>query len=306
MKRHTPVQVHVFKAARLAIVINLLELLSILALSAYILSDGLHNAMKGMYGDLTILALAVIAGAGAIVDIRDALTARSASVKLQGLDETVEQMTDLNRALRAQRHDFLNHLQVVYSLMEMREYDEAGKYIDQVYGDIRAVSGALKTSCPPVNALLRAKMTECEQQKIAVSVDVHAAWQKLPLPSWEMCRVLSNLIDNAIDAMRGQENAKLTIHLLEDLQSVSFRVENNGPDIPDNIGRHIFDAGFSGKGSGRGMGLYIARETLREAGGDIAYESGGGRTVFSGFVPKVSEKPEKAGESACAGGKAVL
>ena len=290
MTKHTSVHVNVFKAAQLAIIINALELISIVALSAYILSDGLHNAMKGIYGDLTILALAVIAGVSAIVDIRDAVTARSASVKLQGLDETVSQMTDLNRALRAQRHDFLNHLQVVYSLMEMKEYDEASKYIDQVYGDIRAVSGALKTSCPPVNALLRAKMTECEQQKIAVAIDVHAAWQSLPLPSWEMCRVLSNLIDNAIDALRGQADARLTIRLKEDLQSCSFSVENNGPAIPEETGRHIFDAGFSGKGTGRGMGLYIARETLRAAGGELQYTSGEGVTAFFGFVPKSAEK----------------
>ncbi len=290
MTRRIPEHVNVFKAAQLAIIINALELVSIIALSAYILSDGLHTAMQGIYGDLTILALAVLAGVGALVDIRDAVSTRSASVKLRGLDETVEQMTDLNRALRAQRHDFLNHLQVVYSLMEMKEYDEASKYIDQVYGDIRAVSGALKTSCAPVNALLRAKITECEQQKITVTLDVHAAWQSLPLPSWEMCRVLSNLIDNAIDAMRGQQDARLTIRLQEDLQSCSFSIENNGPEIPEETGKHIFDAGFSGKGSGRGMGLFIARETLRDAGGDLHYESGDGTTRFFGSVPKSPEK----------------
>ncbi len=290
MTRIMPKRVNVYKAAQLAIVINALELVSIIALSAYILSDGLHTALKGVYGDLAILTLAVVAGVGAVVDIRDAWTARSASVKLRGLDETVEQMSDLNRALRAQRHDFLNHLQVVYSLMEMKEYDEASRYIDQVYGDIRAVSGALKTACAPVNALLRAKMTECEQQKITVTLDVHAAWQSLPLPAWEMCRVLSNLIDNAIDALRGQADARLTIRLKEDLQSCSFSVENNGPAIPEDTGRHIFDAGFSGKGTGRGMGLYIARETLRAAGGELTYQSDGDGTAFLGFVPKSAEK----------------
>ena len=294
MTGRIPEHVNVLKAARLAIIINALELISIIALSAYILSDGLHTALGGIYGDLTILALAVIAGAGAIVDIRDAITTRAASVKLRGLDETVEQMTDLNHALRAQRHDFLNHLQVVYSLMEMKEYDEARRYIDQVYGDIRAVSGALKTSCAPVNALIRAKMAECEQQKVDCVLDVHAAWQNLPLPAWEMCRVLSNLIDNALDALRGQKDKKLVIRLQEYLQYCSFSIENNGPAIPAETGRHIFDAGFSGKGEGRGMGLYIARETLREAGGDLKYESDAGKTRFYGTVPKKTpEEREK-------------
>ena len=155
-------QLNVRKAALYSIVINALQIAAVVALAVYILNDGLNQALRGALGDLVVLLLAVVVTWGAVMDIREAYKAVKLSFKLRGLDETVSQMADLNTALRAQRHDFLNHLQVVYSLIEMGEHQEANQYIEQVYGDIQSVSKALKTACAPVNALLRAKMAEAE------------------------------------------------------------------------------------------------------------------------------------------------
>jgi sensor histidine kinase regulating citrate/malate metabolism len=243
-----------------------------------------------------MLLLAVVVTWGAAVDILEAYRAGKLSFKLHGLDETVTQMSDLNVAMRVQRHDFLNHLQVVYSLIEMREYEEANRYIEQVYGDIQSLSQALKTACAPVNALLRAKMAEAKQRGVAVELSVHAVWENLPLPAWEMCRVLSNLIDNAMDALEGQASPRLLIALNEDVKSFSFEVKNNGPAIPEKNLNSIFEPGFSGKGEGRGMGLHIARETMRSESGDLTVESNEIFTAFRGFIPKpLMTKEEDAG-----------
>ena len=280
-------QLNLRKAALYAIIINSLQIAAVVALTAYLLLERDNYALlRGSVGAVILLTLALIVCWGAAVDIREAFNARRIGVKLRGLDETVSQMSDLNRALRAQRHDFLNHLQVVYSLIEMGEYPEANRYIEQVYGDIQSVSRALKTACAPVNALLRAKMAEAEHRGVPVELAVNALWEDLPLPGWEMCRVLSNLIDNALDALAGQAAPRLWITLEEDVKCFSFAVGNNGPAIPPNTQSAIFEAGFSGKGEGRGMGLFIARETLRAAGGDLTVESDAGATVFRGTVPK--------------------
>lgn len=113
-----------------------------------------------------MLVLTCIIVWGAAVDIREAVNAGNLSTSVSGLNETVEQMSDLNRALRTQRHDFLNHLQVVYSLMEMEEYDDAREYIKKVYGEVRSLSTSLRTACVPVNALMRVKLAECRDRGI--------------------------------------------------------------------------------------------------------------------------------------------
>lgn len=295
MKVKVHPQFNLRKAALYAIVINVLQILAMAALAIYILIDGVNQALQGLLGDLIVLTLSLVVAWGAAVDIREAIHARGMTVKLHGLDEIVSQMSDLNHALRAQRHDFLNHLQVVYSLIEMGEYSEANQYIEQVYGDIQAVSRVLKTACAPVNALLRAKIAEAEQRGIQVELSVNGAWSNLPLPAWEMCRVLSNLIDNAMDALAGHPTPRLTITLGEDVRGFSFTVENNGPAIPPETQAAIFEAGFSGKGEGRGMGLFISRETLQAVGGDLTVKSDAASTAFSGTVPRT---PMTSGEPA--------
>ena len=286
-------QFNIRKAVTYVIVINALQVLAVVALAVYILYDGVNHTLNGPLGAAVVLMLAAVVSAGAVMDIKEAYKAGKMSVKLSGLNETVTQMSDLNIALRAQRHDFLNHLQVVYSLIEMREFEEANKYIEQVYGDIQSVSQALKTACAPVNALLRAKMAEAEQRGIRVELSVHAVWDSLPIASWEMCRMLSNLIDNAMDAMSETRNPTLLITLCEDVKSVSFEVKNNGPMIPEKLCSSIFEAGFSGKGEGRGMGLYIARETMRSCQGDLTVESTPDFTAFRGCVPKAIKYGEE-------------
>ena len=157
--------------------------------------------LSGMAERLLICAVAFVVVWGALLDIRDARNARKIASQSEMLEDAYTQLEDLNGTLRAQRHDFKNHLQVVFGLIEMGEYKEAQDYIERVYGDVQLVSRALKTASPAVNALLAAKAADCEERGIRMEVRIRSAWQGLALPGWEMCRVLGNLIDNAIDAM---------------------------------------------------------------------------------------------------------
>lgn len=298
MKTRVLETLNVKKAALAAIIINSLQIAAAIALVLFVLLDGNAETLRGITGTAVLLAMTFIIVWGAVVDIREGVRAERVAVKMGGLTETVDQMNDLNLALRKQRHDFLNHLQVVYSLMEMKEYGEASAYIEQVYGDMQSVSRALKTRCAPVNALLRAKLNEGESRRIKMTADISAAWENLPVPAWEMCRVLSNIIDNAFDALKDTRAPEIVITLAEDIRAYSFRIENNGPMIPDNSRRHIFEAGVSSKGEGRGMGLSIARETLEQAGGGLTFESDEKHTAFSGFVPKVAPQPRTKGNHA--------
>ena len=172
--------------------------------------------------------------------------------------------------------------------MEMEEYGEANAYIEKVYGDITSLSRVMKTANPAINALLRVKLASCEKQQIRVDLEIRSAWKDLPMPGWEMCKVLSNLIDNAADALAEVENRNLRIELKEDLHAYRFRIENNGPMIPVAQQKNIFHAGVTSKARGHGMGLFIVRNTLKNYGGDIQVESVPGCTAFEGYVPRGS------------------
>ena len=68
------------------------------------------------------------------------------------------------------------------------------------------------------------------------------------------------------------------------------QIRKMGNRPPEKNLTRIFEPGFSGKGEGRGMGLHIARETMRQAGGDLTVESSDAFTAFRGTLPK-SIKP---------------
>ena len=101
------------------------------------------------------------------------------------------------------------------------------------------------------------------------------------------------LIDNAMDALQEVDQRCLTITLTENLHHFCFTVANNGPMIPVQSQKAIFDAGVTGKGSGHGMGLYIVQETMKKYGGDISLSSTPEETSFSGYVPREIRNPEE-------------
>lgn len=204
------------------------------------------------------------------------------------IKDTLEKVEDLNRVLRAQRHDFMNHLQVVHGLMEMDEYDDAKDYIEKVFNDIQKVNRILKTSNPAVNALLEAKVIYSEKRGIKTNVNVSSQLKNIKIPGWELCRVLGNLIDNAIYAIQQNgEQGCITIDIYEDLKQYGFKIKDNGPQIQQNIIDKIFEVGFTTKGEkGEGMGLAITKEILTKYGGDIMVTSNKDNTEFEGWVPK--------------------
>ena len=283
--------VSVRKATNYAVVINALQIALILVmLVAIIVVPEIETSYKLLL-TLTVVASLVIVW-GAVVDIREALHTRKLLTQLDDMDDTIDAMSQFNNTLRAQRHDFLNHLQVVYSLIEMEEYQEANEYIEQVYGRITSVSRTMKTAIPAVNALMLVKAAACEKAGVQVEMNITSKWEALEaaMPDWEMCKVLSNLIDNAIDAMESipEDKRHLSIALAENVKQYTFRVENTGTPIPEDIRERIFIPGFTTKGDGHGMGLHIVCRTLKERGGDIQVESNNEQTVFSGYVPKQS------------------
>ncbi len=281
-------RIDVRKAAVSAVIANTLQIVAVALLAVMLYRDPAELDMHELRFAILLCALAVCWGA--LMDIGAALTSLRVRRHADELRETCERMEELNRTLRAQRHDFMNHIQVIYSLIEMNEPREACDYMDRVYGDIQRVNRALRTDSVAVNALLQAKLADCERRGIRMELDIRAAWKHLAMPDWEMCRVLGNLIDNAIDALRETPAPLLVVALSEDLKACRFAVKNNGPAIPAQTAAHIFAPGFTTKRTGQGMGLFIVQRLLREYGGDISLESEEGQTVFCGFVPNKKEE----------------
>ena len=171
--------------------------------------------------------------------------------------------------------------------MELDEYKDAKEYIEEVYKDIKKVSKVMRTSQPAINALLQAKMVDCESKSIDLNLNISTKLENIQIPSWEICRVLSNLVDNAIfELCRLKKSRKLSIDIHEELNNYVFIVKNNGIKIPEEIMHKIFQPTFTTKGEqGQGMGLAITKEIVEEWQGNIEVTSNDEFTKFTVKVP---------------------
>lgn len=277
------------KTTLLIILINLVQAALIAAVLLYIVDMGVGAELLS---DPWIIILLAVSAAAVIINSMTAFRNRAGFIRsgheFRLLEDTLARLEKLNTDLRAQRHDFMNHLQVVHSLIEMDEYKAAGEYIEKVYDDIQRVSRIMKTSIAAVNALLQAKLMTCEKHGIIMELDIRTQLKDLKIPSWEFCRVLGNLIDNAVYAVLESEDEKfIKVELSEDLDNYYFRVINRGAPIPDELTERIFEAGFTTKGDkGEGMGLAISRRIMDEYGGSIGLSAESDFTVFGGSIPR--------------------
>lgn len=274
------------KTAKTAIVVNILQIAAVIVFVIFLLVMLKIELQPAVMIVLIICALLSIAGA--IIDISDAVETLRREYSMNALLHTNQQMEELNQAMRKQRHDFMNHLQVVYTLIEMQETEEALAYLDRTYVNLSSVSRFLRTQNAAFNALLQAKSGVCEEKGIQFTMDIHSALGELCIPSWEFCSVIGNLIDNAIDAVSEVENPAITIRVNESVQAYLVHVDNNGPVIAENMREEIFTAGFSTKGENHGLGLAIAREIVCQYGAALALEPQE-KTSFVVTIPKTNQ-----------------
>jgi signal transduction histidine kinase len=118
-----------------------------------------------------------------------------------------------------------------------------------------------------------------------------------PVPAYpaELNQVWTNIIDNAIDAMRehGDGTGTLTVRTARDGDHVLVEFGDTGPGIPADIRQRVFEPFFTTKGVGKGTGLGLDvsyRVIVSRHHGDITVESQPGDTRFRVRLP-IAETP---------------
>jgi signal transduction histidine kinase/predicted Ser/Thr protein kinase len=100
----------------------------------------------------------------------------------------------------------------------------------------------------------------------------------------------SNLVLNALDACSGQDEPAVKVRLTRaDGESILLEIEDNGPGIPADLEKEIFQPFFTTKpsGEGNGLGLYLARQAAEKLGGTLTYSKSesGGALFKTQFIP---------------------
>jgi two-component system, NtrC family, sensor histidine kinase HupT/HoxJ len=99
-------------------------------------------------------------------------------------------------------------------------------------------------------------------------------------------QVIVNLVDNAMDAMRGVVMPELSVRAFRESNDIKIEISDNGAGMSDEILDRIFEPFFTTKrvGEGTGLGLWISYGIVREHGGELRAENraeGGARFSFA-------------------------
>ena len=120
---------------------------------------------------------------------------------------------------------------------------------------------------------------------VVVTRNYEGALPRICAYGGELNQVWTNLIDNAIDSMKGK--GELKIKTCKELDYAVIEIEDNGPGIPKDIQSRIFDPFFTTKkvGEGTGLGLDTVGRIVRRHHGFIEVESQPGQTSFTIRLP---------------------
>jgi two-component system sensor kinase FixL len=103
-------------------------------------------------------------------------------------------------------------------------------------------------------------------------------------------QVLTNLMRNAIEAMRDSPERKLVVRTHIEADQMCVDVLDTGPGIAEEVADRLFQPFVTTKAGGMGIGLSISRRIIQSHGGDLSYrrnEAGG--STFSFVLPIVQE-----------------
>ncbi|MCK6871442.1 sensor histidine kinase [Enterobacter roggenkampii] len=225
---------------------------------------------------------------GAITTFRDKTEVSQLMQRLDGMVNYVD-------ALRAHTHEFMNKLHVILGLLNIKRYDKLEEYILQTAHHYQTDIGTIqsKVKSPVVAGFLLGKINRAKEVGVTLTL---ADESQIPDTASEeqvavLITALGNLIENALDAMEGQQEGEIGLLLHYQNGWLSCEVSDDGPGIDPTQLESIFTKGFSTKGENRGVGLFLARQQIQNLGGDISVESEPG--VFTQFfvhIPWDSER----------------
>ncbi|MGH6634293.1 MAG: sensor histidine kinase, partial [Sphingopyxis sp.] len=105
-------------------------------------------------------------------------------------------------------------------------------------------------------------------QGIALDVEIENPAATVHADRVRLEQVLVNLLQNAVDAVHGEKNARITLHAYGS-DPVHIDVCDNGPGVPAELLPQLFTPFVTGRPDGLGLGLAIASDIMAEFGGTL-------------------------------------
>jgi len=148
----------------------------------------------------------------------------------------------------------------------------------------------------PIRNVLQVLGDQLRLENIEVTLHLDENISPILAHNNRMAQVVFNLVNNARDAIKQRNDDGLEIsprlidiHSFSDNSRVVFTVSDTGTGIPRHVRSRIYEPFFTTKetGRGRGLGLCIAGQVVKDYRGHIDFETEDGKgTTFKVSIPR--------------------
>lgn len=163
------------------------------------------------------------------------------------------EVENMYRQIRGWRHDYRNHIQVLKNYAASGDREALQRYLNELETDLNTVDIAIKTGNKMTDIILNSKISLARSKNIQVTVDASVP-VALTTAEIDLCIIIGNLFDNAIEACMGLPEEERFIRVYMDMKNIqlymSFTNTCAGKKMEKRQGRFP-----STKGAGHGYGL---------------------------------------------------
>ncbi|MEM5017003.1 GHKL domain-containing protein [Metabacillus indicus] len=214
---------------------------------------------------------------------------KSEAVQLENhLEEKYQSdVTSYFRLIKAERHDFVHHLNALYGLISRNNLRDSKIYLEELLDDVRTTNESLPLYHPAISSMLLTLKLKAKKYDIDMSIEIKDPFINIPCRPSEINRIIGNIVDNAIDAIAHIAHSKKWIEvILESSQEDYVIIVSNSGELDQTTASKVFDEHFTTKkGTHQGIGLPASKKIVESYEGIIYLEIGEGFTTFIVNMP---------------------
>jgi sensor histidine kinase regulating citrate/malate metabolism len=189
---------------------------------------------------------------------------RAAQFHVRLMATHISEVENIYREMRGWRHDYRSHIQAMKSFIALGHMEELDAYLDKLETDLSGVDKIIKSGNVTLDAILNSKLSLAKNRKIAISAKA-AVPEKLAVNEIDLCVLLGNLLDNAMEAALKLPEAARFIRVYVDVKrdELYISVTNSVAARPQKLGtRYVTD-----KQGYHGLGLLRIDRIVDKCGG---------------------------------------
>lgn len=146
-----------------------------------------------------------------------------ASYQHELIETHYREVDNMYRQIRGWRHDYRNHIQTMKAYAANGDLDAIKNYLDLLDEDLTTVDTVIKTGNPMTDAILNSKISLARAKGVEVVADAHIP-VRLSFSEIDLCCIIGNLFDNAIEASVKLPEEQRVIRVYMDMKNTQLYI----------------------------------------------------------------------------------